>query len=421
VRLGAGLFDTRDAGAAIARLIDRRIRENFPQSHAMGLVRLPRVRRTTTALALRPGVIRIAVAGVLEDDTRFAVSFDARPESRGGELVVRRVSRVETHYEVGPAWQRAILGIPLLGPAVIRPIANGRVTEEVTSHVDDALAEFRLPDAFAPFSDRPGDRVRLRLGGDPEIAPTGIVLPLCATVVLAAPRVDPEVPGPPRVPFAPPDLAATGDPGATVSVAVTPALLNQVLYVLWQTGRLRAWGRAPAIRATLPTQVRTLAFEFAGLEPRLPPVIAGDADGTDPRWRVALGDVALGRFEGQTVVAHGEMFVRVVDLRPGSGPVGSAGAIALAGDLGEPRINCVRATAPDVWRYSPCLSDVLPVVRERRDEYRPSWTLDAGLIARLTHFEFHGLRLALSDLRVSMAAGRGPQLRVSSRGMLALP
>ena len=65
-----------------------------------------------------------------------------------------------------------------------------------TEAIDDGMARVQmLAEDWAPFPDRPDDRVDLRLQGQPEITPQGVALTLCPVVRLGLPRIDAAVPG----------------------------------------------------------------------------------------------------------------------------------------------------------------------------------------------------------------------------------
>lgn len=409
VRIGPGLFDTARAGAGLHQLIDRRIREHFPQTRAGGLLRLPAVRETSARFELREGSVHTQVTVTLQDGAYFRGDLDLEMREDRGDLVVRRRGPVQTYLRPGPTWQRVLMGIPWLGTQVISPVVQDTLNREVTARIDDALAELRLPDAWAPFADRPFDRIGLRLGSAPRVGREGVVLTLCPLVTLAEPRTNPSVPGPLHVDFGTPDLPAGRPPGSddTVELVATPALLDQVLYVLWQTGRLSRYGRERALIDSMPRQVRDLSFRFDGFEPRLPPQVAIIPDGS--AWRVAAGDVALGTLGNLPVVAHGEVLASIATQ------AGAQGVI-LRAQIADLRVNCVSSLGVGTWELSPCMSDLMPIVREASARPAADWSLDDALLQRLARFEFRGMHVTLSHFEASMD-GPPARLHVVSRGI----
>jgi hypothetical protein len=244
------------------------------------------------------------------------------------------------------------------------------------------------------------------MGSTPEVSPEGVSFRVCPAVRLGSPRVDPEIPGPPAVEFgawAFPSFLETSD--GDVEIVATPRVVNEVLYVLWQSGRLARWSRERVSGAAMPRQVRDLAFRLDGFEPRLPPVVtAVPTEGGAGAWRVRVGDVALGRFDGRTVVANGEVLASAEPDERG---------VRLLARVTDPRVDCADETSPGRWRFTPCLSDLLPAVRGR-PEAGGSFVLDDELLSALARFEFHGVGVALSGVRASLG-GAPAGLRLSAR------
>jgi hypothetical protein len=408
---GAALFDPKGAGKGILDALDAEVRARFPRT-IEGIV-FPAVKETTLELAPIAGALRAKVSVELKDGTRFVVPLQLAVESKEGVLHLRRLDRTP------PSWTGATRGAAarkgylhwILGPindwtmGVADEVAGrvfrqqvGTIVAQSIGTLDLAIAGFQR--GFAPFPARPGDRVELRLAGPPLVTAAGVGLTLCPTVRLASPKVDPRVPGPPRL--------ASGDPvpiaalalredaaKAQLTATMSPAALQELLYVLFQTGALRDAGKSEAVLRELPDRVADLAFPVRGFEPRLPPIVRPLADRGG--FELLLGDVAIGDWDGRTVVGHAR-FDLALDadgrtLRATATPRTVA-------------LDCVRAPAGagvnDV-RIEPCLSDLLPALRGELEGAPRTWTVRTAVLD--TALPVGPLRLALRGLSASSQGG----------------
>jgi hypothetical protein len=243
----------------------------------------------------------------------------------------------------------------------------------LAGRLSGALSFLKLPtEALSILDGRPEDRFTLRLCDAPEVHPDGVTVRLRLTGTLAAPRLDPAVPGPPHL-EARPDPGPVPSPQPTFEAAVSAAGVQQALYVLWQSGGLAAWGKQERVTSALRDKLQDrLAFDLGAVDPRLPPVVLPDLPdegGADAEaspgavtapgppaeaFRIRFGDLELGSAGGKRVAAHGDLlaWARV-----------EGGVLGLSAQLADLRVNCIEGGA-GAWRLSPCFSDVVPVLRE---------------------------------------------------------
>ena len=417
VHVSAALLDPARGGAGLRKMVEDRLRPLFPYTiGVLGITvtTLPALERAEVTITPREDALGLRAVAHLADGTEVgARGAIALRESRGA-LEVEVVGRFEPIF-AGPGRARAeafigteivnFLRRELLGQneSIVLEQARAVLAAHVAPVVDElngALASTGRP--FHPFAERPGDSVTLRLARSPELSSAGIDLALCASIDLGTPLVDAAIPGPPRVVSLPPATArGLVDDEPLVEIAVSPLGMNQLVFALWQTGQLRRWGSSTVVLDQLPADVKALSFDITGFDPRLPPVVSprsAGADGAGLRIRVA--DVALGNWDGRTVTGHAD-----VDARATLAAVGDrAPRLALEGHIESLWVDCVRADA-DAVELVPCLSDLLPAVRDRLREQALNYQIDVGpLLALVSQQSFQGLRLELSPTFVTTDA-----------------
>ncbi len=403
----ADVFVQPDIRAAVERLLERSIRRAFPRTvqgiwfPQLARIALDDLRLVESGLSVRARII-------LVDRTVITVSADLTASIRGGQLSFRRVAPTRVAW-TGPT--RSGVGDSICGPLnvfnacewLFGARADGRARNIVTAELDQALSTLRLPGESGSLSGRAGDAISLTLAADTRVTPRGVFLRACPHVRLAPPRISSTVPGPLRSmsesAWGPVEPGADGAPRIVASLSSVG--LNQVLYVLWQTGALRRTGQSREILDLLPPATRDLVFAITGFDPMLPPVVRPAATGG---FGVTVGDVALGRLDEGTVVAHA---AASLTARAAAG-----GEVAVDAAVTDVRANCVREHPPGHWTLTPCLGDAISALRTRLD--RPVQVrLDQEHLARWMHVTIEGIDVASSDVRVDTTAAPS-QLVVSA-------
>ncbi len=437
VRLGAGLFDTRGAGAGFEGVIKKRAasffgREMDVAGHAFALPALDAVHLW---IVPRPNTLTVHIELRLVDGTIFAASFDARIDVENGTPVVRRVGEPVTTWS-GPTRDRVIamgategtgygVAIGLLGcffgplgcvagvgvgaaagdnvgRAKANDLAESTSKELIAKGLDDALAEVGLKlnalgEPWAPFPARPKDVVRFRLSGAPRVTSSGIALDLCTRVTIGDTPVDRTIPGSLFTMAALPMFDRAPASSDLVELAVNGDALNQLLYFMWQSGRLRDLGTSRGLldSLSLPPEMSALAFDFKGFDAGLPPsVIEGTAKANT--LQVGVADVKIGDWGNRRVVAHGFGSLRLESIK---------GRITLSAAVDRLVANCTERVGTGT-ALTPCVSDLMPTVRERLSLHPLEADVEGGeLLAKLPTTSFGGADVHLSDLRATVGTG----------------
>ncbi len=268
-----------------------------------------------------------------------------------------------------------------------------------------------LTNPMAPFGEGEPTRIAFRLGGDALIDPSGIRADLCMKWMsppAAAPAQD--VPGPlaQQSERLPPLTLAAGLP--MMRVRATPDALNQLLWGVWRAGKLRELGDRSSLLAILDENTRQdinknlqmLAFEVTGVNPKLPPVVTA-SEGTTPKLLLGLADAQIGTFDGRPVIAHAQGELEVQQY---------GDQIDLAFTLKRVAVNCYESGVSSM-RLLPCLSDLLPPLRQEMLEKRVSKNFAAtDILGQFPLVKFPNMPFKLSDLRVATVLP-GPSLDVS--------
>ena len=436
LKIGAGLFANKEAIEAAVR---KKLDSQFPRTfkHESGIeIDFPALTAVKLDIKLVRGLVTVALGMRLRDNTLIQASANLKVISSNGAPVVQRVGKVWTNWE-GPTYDRmleqasekgaatggllgGLLGLLFFGPAgaLVGGVAGGgagsaagqekaheegqeKAQNEITNQIDDALADLalgmaKLKHPFAPLPSRPNDTVALSLAKDPTISPEGIAIPICANVNIGGSKRDPAITGPvivepsnvfdtQRASFdiASPDLELVANANG----------INEVLFLLWQSGTLRELGQSSAILDALPESIRALAFEVKGFDPGLPPTVMQSASAAETKnLTMVLGDVALGSWERRRVVGH---VVTSLGIDQGD-------SIDLSAKFQHLSVNCVEPIPQKgQMKLTPCLSDLLPPVRDMLKEKPLVHRIpSADLLRRLPDFTFDGLKIDLSRLRV---------------------
>lgn len=439
LQIGAGLFDTAGAGAGLQRLVHEKLATFFPrreQVHGID-VNFPALDSTALTIALGDGGARITVNLRLVDATTFDIAFPVRLVSLQGRPHIERIvtEQMDVRFE-GPSRDRIVAQAKTQGAltgglfgcgigALLGPIglavgciggagmgegmgedeANaqipGRSQDIVTQKIDDALAHValglgRLGEPFHPFKDRPGDEISLSLDGDPAVDPLGITLPLCVRITAAEPKVDSTISGPVvlgggRIPH-----GQQASMAPVIGLTLNGDATNQLVHYAWQAGLLKSVGESTLVLDALSERVRMAAFDFTGFAPGLPPTLAPSlANGQG--LPLVIGDVKIGSLNNKGVVGHGVARLDLVQV---------GDSIELGGRLDDLHVNCTSKAGSRI-SLSPCMSDLLPVVRDMMAHgKRPSYRFSgADLLGKLPQFGFHGLQVNLSGLHVASVNG----------------
>ncbi len=457
-RLGAGLFDTRGAGAGLVSLIHERLEAQFPFTQPVAgtdqSLHFAALRDVQATVRLEQGRVAVSLAIVLDDETsigvgdatRISISFRARLRARDGIPIVERERDTtavtwegRTRNEalrIGAnegATRGGIFGLLgcLLGPvgcavgvgggalvgsdmgeAEAKQVAAAASQKEVADKLDEALARLsigleRLTGPWHPLPRRPRDAVAIRLAGAPVVSPGGVVLPLCVRVTVAEPKASGLVPGSVNTGATRPSLHKHLLPNgaATIEVQANTDALNQILYFLWQSGTLGELGTSKTVldealeRTRDPdgaeSALQKLAFSFTGFEPGLPPSLAAPL----PPARglgFAFGDVRVGQWDDRRVVAHGLGALAVESIEDN---------IALSVAFTQLGANCTQrdpgGTTGGTTALTPCVSDLLPTVREQMTEKPLVWRLPGMRLIDELPSNFAWGHLALSSLRAT--------------------
>jgi hypothetical protein len=437
LKIGAGLFANKDAIEAIVR---KKLASQFPRTfkHESGIeIDFPELTAVKLDIRLVRGFVTVALGMRLRDNTLIQAQANLKVVSSNGAPIVQRVGKVWTNWE-GPTYDRmleqasekgavgggllgGLLGLIFFGPAgaLVGGVAGGGVgaaagqekaQEEgqkeaqntITDQIDYALADLalgmaKLKHPFAPLPMRPNDTVALSLAKDPTISPDGIAIPLCAKVNIGGSKRDPAITGPVYVePLNVFDTQLASFDGASPDLELVANAngMNQLLYFMWQSGTLRELGQSSAILDALPDSIRALAFDVTGFDPGLPPTVVQSVSPAGAKnLTVVLGDVALGTWERRRVVGHA-----VTSLGIDQGD-----SIDLSAKFQHLSVNCVESISQkQQMKLTPCLSDLLPPVRDMLKEKPLVHRMpSADLLRRLPNFAFDGLKIDLSRLRVN--------------------
>lgn len=407
VRLGPRFFDDgKPGGDDVEAVVDRVVRAQFPiDAYGLHFAEVAgtnlRVRPTLGAIEVE-GSITLADGGRRRDPTRFQLRAKIALAEKNGDLDAKL-------RDVHVTWTGHTRSDPLVQLADLFMDVDAQARSMVAARLGGALAILKLPkDAFPIFDDRPGDRLTLRLCGAPRSRPDGLTVSLRVIANLAEPRLDPRVPGPTHL-EAPPDPAAVAwgsDEPAPIEAIATSAAAHQALYLMWQSGELARWGRRREVVGAMQRKLEErVTLDVTAIDPRLPPVVDRVEQGA---FRVRFGDLELGRLDdGRRVVGNGDLLVTAR---------ADAGRLDASAALGDLHVTCIEG-APGSFRLRPCLSDVVPVLREGgiSSEGVP---LDLALPDRLLRMNLVlGTELALDDLEAE-TRGSPPVLHVRAGARL---
>lgn len=440
LKIGAGLFANKEAIEAAVR---KKLASQFPRTfkHESGIeIEFPALTAVKLDIRLVRGFVTVALGMRLRDNTLIQASANLKVISSNGAPVVQRVGNVWTNWE-GPTYDRmleqasekgavgggllgGLLGLIFFGPAgaLVGGVAGGGVgsakgkemardegkkeaQNTITDQIDYALADLALGMAklkypFAPLPSRPNDTVALSLAQNPTISPDGITIPICAKINIGGSKRDPAITGPV---FVEPSNAfdtqrASFDTASPDLELIANANgINEVLYLLWQSGTLRELGQSSAILDALPESIRALAFEVKGFDPGLPPTVVQSVAAAETKnLTMVLGDVAIGTWERRRVVGHA---VTSLGIDQGDN-------IDLSAKFQHLSVICVEPIPQkQQMKLTPCLSDLLPPVRDMLKEKPLVHRMpSADLLRRLPDITFDGLKIDLSRLRVSTSS-----------------
>lgn len=406
LRLLPSFFDDgKPGGGDVVEILDHQIRARFPQDIEVGDVKMLRFAEVrSTKLALTPLEGRLLATGtiVLDDHADTPTTFTFT-----GSLSLTEVEgnvRVALD-QLAIGWTGHTRGA-LLVSAVDLVADVEKVAEALLKkQIGEALELISLPRrslrledlAFgAPEAPLAGT-FAMRLCNTPQVSPRGVILEIAATVSLEGKRTDPVILGPPLVRGGKHLTLPDPDPVDTdhnVDAVVGAEAIQQTLYLLWQSGLFDAWGRRADVLASFRAELADrLTLELEHLDLRLPPVVVGAHPRCDG-FALRFADVAIGHLsDGRTAVAHADVCAT---------PSVRDGRLELTATLLSAGLNCVRFAAGT--HLEPCLSDVVPLLKERIAERRPSFPLSLPIPERLFHVSLvQGGSLSLAGFSASTA------------------
>jgi len=411
VRIRPGVFEATKGGGALAQIAKRQLNANLPVTFRCGpatKITLPKATRVQMVLSMRRGHILVSLGATLPDTTRIGARTRLAFRNEDGRLQIQRTTPLEPLFEgplrdecSGAATIKVVDFVRWLWDGTTESIVTSEARATITNHIGPVIRELnsslgKLNQPFSLFEQRPQDRISLRLGSEPVVSPEGLVLTLCPAMSLASPKVDSAITGPPRSSVEPPRFGGLGSPRAPrIDLLANAHGMNQLLYVLWQTGQLSRWGRSSVILDRLPDDIRALAFDVTGFDPRLPPVLS--AVGTHPgSVRIRFANVAVGSWDQRTVLGHVDVDTQVR---------GQQGRVSVGGELAKPKVQCAQQIQPRRWRLTPCLSELMPLLADRIAGQPMSFHLDLSWILRkLSRHSLGGMGLKLSDLKAQTAS-----------------
>jgi hypothetical protein len=441
--LGAGLFDTSGAGAGFSSMLKEELSAAFPRTEKHErypiTIQFPGVADATVRFHLGNGGVGVFADIHLLDGTRFVIFFPVAVVSRDGTpALVLKGERLSAHWS-GPTYDELLLKARALGvdyyghpdaktycpldlfdwfcPSVSEreQMAAGEAETTGQQMVHDQIAE-RITAAFDkvnlgfaslrgphhPIAGNATASVSLRLSASPVVSSKGITLRLCAAVQIGK-KLDPSISGSVRTGASP--LAATPSPtgDSSIELSADGETLNHLLYFMWQSAALRELGTSRSVvQAALDgtrdadgseSALQKLAFEFKGFDPGLPPTIGAHAK-TPGSIGFTLGDVKIGDWDERRVVAHAS----------GALALDSSGdRVTLTAVLNKLTANCTAPSGKGI-ALSPCVSDLLPAVRDALVGKNVQVSVPGGDVLAKLPAMFGGGQMQLTKLQATTSA-----------------
>jgi len=369
LRLLPSFFDDgkADGGDALS-IVEAKIRAQFPRTISAGrftVLRFAAVR--SIALTLRPEDGALVAAGdiVLDDDdhdpTTFTIDAAVKLGESDGNLAVS-LDRIELTWK--GKTRRALLveiadlvtDVEKIAEKVLRS-EIGRILQlvQLPTHAL-RLDDLGLGDVDASAS----GNMKLHICSAPRVERDGVTLELGGTFELHGRHEDPAIEGPPKLRGKPAELVfpapappKPGEPPYNIELVASGEAFQQALYLVWQSRAMRLWGQRANVLQTFRDKLQDrLTLELTSIEPRLPPVYVAAHPSCDG-VAVRLADVALGELaDGRKAIAHADVC---------SSPRVRDGKLELEGRIVYVAVNCAAWDAG--WTFTPCLSDVIPIVR----------------------------------------------------------
>lgn len=443
VAIGAGLFDTAGAGAGLQEILKTKIGEKLPFTYTRPeydqihiIFPKPSVAKLTVRMV--PGHLVVMVNLVLDDGTLLDTFFSARLVNDDGALALKQEEGQLRYSWAGPTYEtllkqagnQAVEEHPLIallfedfvrsgGVQKAKAEAGTEAGKKLTSMVDDALQEVNLGLAHLrgphhPIATSPSTTVSLRLAGEPTVTPKGIELRVCGRVHVED-KLDALVPGSAMLAESTATNPKGPDGDSAVTVSIDGDALNHALYFAWQAGLMRELGTSKRVISAALEQsqgakgeenmLSKLAFDFVGFDPGLPPLISPSV--LPDSVGFTLADLKVGQWGERRVVTHavGDLHVLAQD-----------DAVSLSASLRSLSANCTQNVRGQV-DLSPCVSDIIPTVREHLVDHPVSTSINGGeLLSKLPSMAIGGGSIKLSDLQVGLEGGHARlNLRVGAR------
>lgn len=422
LRLLPSFFDDGKPGGGDAlSIVEAKIRAQFPRTISAGrftVLKFAAVRSIDLTLRPESGVLVAAGDIVLDDDasdpTTFHVDAAVKLSESGGNLAVS-LDRIDLSWK--GKTRRALLveladlvtDVEKIAQKVLRS-EIGRILElvQLPTHA------LRLDDLGLGDADASGaGSMKLHMCSAPRVERDGVTLELGGSFTLDGRHEDPSIAGPPKLRGKPAELSfarapapnGVDEPAHNVELVASGEAFQQALYLVWQSRAMRLWGQRANVLETFRDKLQDrLTLELTAIEPRLPPVYVAAHPSCDA-VAVRLADVALGKLsDGRQVIAHADVC---------SSPRVRNGKLELEGRIVYVAVNCAAWDAG--WTLTPCLSDVIPIIR---DEGLAGATLPLAIPIpdRLLHFStIRDADVTLADL---VADTHGELLHARARAVL---
>lgn len=426
VRVAASAFDS-DQSPGLQDMVTRKLRVMFQDinkrlSNDDHSFRFHKVENTQLKFSLGRDEATVRVQVNMGRDESLSARFKIRTRVVAGQLSFALQGSPEVVRS--PALQRrmeksAYQDHPFLCRLgwlinACEGIAASKMEEEGAAGIEKFVKQLstsvgQLSDITDPFPDRHGDRLAITVQDGPVLSPEGLDLRFCVAATLAPPLRDEAIPGFASLGTPPPRFEeALQASRPTLELAASLDGLNQLLFLTWQSGLLGRLGSSSPVLEALPEEVRSLAFEVKGLDPAMPPFLTWRQPGGQPRdgfWTLTLAGVELGTWGARQVIGHSHLVVRAE---------GHQGVLSFEGRLVNPVVQCQERMASS-WKLTPCLSDLLPAVRETLGDRPLSKNFDAAaVLTSLLEQVDPAVLVNTNDIHIEMKP-TGATLRVDLR------
>ncbi|MFI5302558.1 MAG: hypothetical protein ACHREM_31085 [Polyangiales bacterium] len=375
--IGAGVFDTSGALGGLLRRARERVGTAIDEARRSAPVPIADVEVVGLNIAPQDGRFDIHLSIKLTDATWFDVKASAKLTVDAGSL---RVVRTSTDTKWGGPLRDDHPFLTLFTLGLYDDLATSRVNTGIDAAFAQAVSELNDVLGRAQTVNQWDASVRLSVPSPPKVSTTGVSFALCARVPSFRAR-DAQV-RPVRDDVGLRE-AAHGAGGSEIVVSATDHALSAATYLAWNGRALDRWLLEEVGRVGMPDQMRALTLVEDGIEIGVPPYIVVDSDG----WSVVVANARLGTVHGTPLVLHGQLGVAIA----------GAGRAALSARVKAVHANCEEVSRGKL-RLRPCLSDVMPTVRDSLGSIERVVALPSPPALTVA-----GESLRLSDARVSLS------------------